>query len=61
VLPDILAREPHGFGATVRDGIVTLTGQVHTDREGRAVLEAVRHIQGVVSVRDRLGYPAGSP
>jgi CBS domain-containing protein len=62
VLPGILRTTPHGPDVTVRDGIVTLAGQLRGDHEGRAILEAVRHVQGVVAVRDRLTYPAhGSP
>ena len=58
LLPDILLTVPHGFDVTVRDGIVTMTGRLGSDHEGRAILEAVRHVQGVVAVRDRLSYPA---
>jgi len=59
VLPEVLRRAPAGFDVTVRDGIVTLAGQVRAEHEGRAILDAVRHVQGVVAARDRLGYPAG--
>lgn len=52
----------HGFPAdpgrlqvTVRDGIVTLTGPAGNGRARRDILEAVRHIDGVVAVRDQLG------
>lgn len=58
VLPGILATAPHRMGVTVRDGIVTLSGRVHGGPEGRNILEALRHVQGVVAVRDRLSYPA---
>lgn len=58
VLPDIVPTAPHALDVTVRDGIVTLAGQLRSDHEGRAIVEAVRHVQGVVAVRDRLGYPA---
>jgi CBS domain-containing protein len=59
VLPAIGATAPHGIVVTVRDGIVTLSGRASSDHEGRATLEAVRHVQGVVAARDRLSYPAG--
>jgi CBS domain-containing protein len=59
VLPGALQRTPRGFHVTVRDGIVTLSGRVAGDPEGKAVLDAVRHVRGVVAVRDRLGYPGG--
>jgi len=57
VLPQVVPTASHGLDVTVRDGIVTLAGRVGSDHEGRAVLEAVRHVQGVVSVRDRFSYP----
>ncbi len=58
VLPDVLGSVPHGLEVEVRDGIVTLSGQLGDDHEARAVTEAARHLQGVVAVRDRLSYPA---
>lgn len=62
VLPDVLHTAPRGVEITVRDGIVTVAGRLRGDHEGRAIVEAVRHVQGVVAVRDRLSYPAeGSP
>jgi predicted transcriptional regulator len=39
---------------TVKDGIVTLEGTPETAAIGRQVLSAVRRVQGVVAVRDRL-------
>ncbi len=41
----------------VRDGIVTITGDAQTDQAGRAIIDAIRHVQGVVAVRDRLSVP----
>ncbi len=41
--------------ATVEDGIVTLSGRPPTGQIGRDVIEAVRHIEGIVAVRDQLG------
>jgi CBS-domain-containing membrane protein len=46
--------------ATVHDGIVTLTGRPETDQAARDLVEAVRHIEGVIAVRDQLTYP-GTP
>jgi CBS domain-containing protein len=57
VLPEVLQRTPRGLDTKVRDGIVTLSGQPRSAREGQAILDAVRHVQGVVAVRDRLSYP----
>jgi len=45
------------FTVTVRDGIVTLEGTPETAPLGRNIVGRVRHVQGVVAVRDRLGYP----
>jgi CBS domain-containing protein len=44
------------FAVTVHDGVVTLTGRPETDQGGRDLVERVRHIEGVVAVRDRLSY-----
>jgi CBS domain-containing protein len=41
----------------VQDGIVTLFGQPSTGSVGREIVQRVRHVQGVVAVRDRLSYP----
>jgi CBS domain-containing protein len=62
VLPAILLTSPGGFAVAVADGIVTISGEADSDQASRAVLDAVRHVQGVVAVRDRLGHPrSGSP
>jgi CBS domain-containing protein len=45
------------FGVTVTDGIVTMTGRPESVSLGRDLLARVRHVQGVVAVRDRLTYP----
>ena len=42
---------------TVKDGIVTLAGEPETARLGHEIVRQVRHVQGVVAVRDRLEYP----
>ncbi len=57
VLPGVLHAAPKDFGAAVRDGIVTITGEPPTDEVGRAIIDAIRHVQGVVAVRDRLSVP----
>lgn len=44
------------FDVTVSDGIVTLTGTPETDEVGHEIVQRVRHVQGVVAVRDRLSY-----
>ncbi len=47
--------DPAGLKVTVEDGIVTLSGWPQTGQVGRDIIEAVRHIEGVVAVRDQSG------
>ena len=42
---------------TVQDGVVTLEGVPETNATGHAIVRRVRHVPGVVAVRDRLYYP----
>jgi CBS domain-containing protein len=49
--------DPSSFTVTVKDGIVTLGGRPQTAQQGRNILAEVWHVEGVVSVRDRLTYP----
>jgi osmotically-inducible protein OsmY len=49
------------FGVTVHDGIVTVTGPPQSDQAGHDLIEAIRHIDGVVAVRDQLSYPGKAP
>jgi CBS domain-containing protein len=51
--------DPSRFTVTVKDGIVTLAGHPDTAPQGRNILAEAWHIEGVVSVRDRLTYPEG--
>jgi CBS domain-containing protein len=50
-------QDPRRFKVTVKDGIVTLQGEPETADLGRELVRSARHVQGVVSVRDRLVYP----
>ena len=52
--PNVLM-DPEDLEVTVEDGIVTLSGRPLTGQIGRDVIEAVRHIEGIVAVRDQLG------
>jgi len=45
------------FTVTVVAGIVTLSGQVEREPVALSLLAAVRQVDGVVAVRDRLTYP----
>ncbi len=42
---------------TVNDGVVTLVGKAENREVGREIAHRIRHIRGVVAVRDRLSYP----
>jgi CBS domain-containing protein len=44
------------YGVVVHDGIVTLTGCPENDEAGHDLVERLRHIEGVVTVRDKLSY-----
>ena len=57
VLPGITPAAPKDLSVAVSDGIVTITGDAQTDQTGRAIIDAIRHVQGVVAVRDRLSVP----
>ena len=49
------------IGVSVRDGVVTLYGTAHAGDIAREITRRVRHIEGVVAVRDRLDYPPPGP
>ena len=50
--------DPAKFTVTVKDGIVTIEGTPETTQAGLDIIDAARHMEGVVAVRDRLTYPA---
>jgi CBS-domain-containing membrane protein len=56
LLGEFLA-DPRVFQVTVMDGIVTLSGRPETSETGHEIVRRIRHVQGVVAVRDRLDYP----
>ena len=56
LLGEFLA-DPQAYHVTVTDGIVTLSGRPETSETGQEIVRRVRHVQGVVAVRDRLTYP----
>jgi CBS domain-containing protein len=49
--------DPARFAVTVTDGVVTIEGAPETDLAGRDIIDAVRHVEGVVAVRDQLSHP----
>jgi CBS domain-containing protein len=62
VMPDTVATDPARFTVAVKDGIVTVEGTPETAVVGHDMIEEIRRVEGVVSVRDRLSYPrAGGP
>jgi CBS domain-containing protein len=54
-----LFADPDRFTVTVSSGIVTLEGRPETTARGREIVAETWHVEGVVSVRDRLTYPEG--
>jgi CBS-domain-containing membrane protein len=61
VILGMFAYDPAHFNVTVADGIATIEGAPETDLVGRDVIDAARHVEGVVAVRDRLSYPQDTP
>jgi CBS domain-containing protein len=51
--------DSRAFTVTVTAGVVTLGGPVDREPVALSLLDAVRRVDGVVAVRDRLSYPAG--
>ena len=49
--------DPRQFLVTVESGVVTMEGTPETAAFGHALIRKVRHVPGVVAVRDRLSYP----
>ena len=51
--------DPDHFIVAVKDGIVTLEGYPESAAKGRDIVVEAWHVEGIVSVRDRLTYPEG--
>ena len=49
--------DPRQFAVTVQDGVVTVAGSPETAALGHHIVRKIRHVQGVVAVRDQLSYP----
>jgi len=58
VMRDELGINPKDFKVRVKDGVVTLEGTPGTTVLGHEIVRRIRHVQGVVAVRDRLSYPS---
>jgi CBS domain-containing protein len=61
IVNDVLLHEflidPALFTVTVADGVVTVTGVPETADLGRNLMNRIRHVTGVVAVRDELSWP----
>jgi CBS domain-containing protein len=54
VLPAVRPAAPNDVKVAVSGGIVTISGKPQADQLRHAIIDAVRRVQGVVAVRDRL-------
>jgi CBS domain-containing protein len=52
-----LRTDPVALTVEVKEGIATLGGTAETSDFGDQIVERVRHVRGVVAVRDRLSHP----
>jgi CBS domain-containing protein len=61
IVDDIILHEflvdPALFTVTVADGVVTIAGTPETADVGRNLMNRIRHVTGVVAVRDELSWP----
>jgi CBS-domain-containing membrane protein len=49
--------DPAVFTVTVTEGVVTVQGSLKSEDVGHNLIARIRHLQGVVAVRDELNYP----
>jgi CBS domain-containing protein len=56
VIVGTLLTDPARFSVTVKDGVVTVEGTPENASVGHDMIEEIRHVEGVVAVRDRLSY-----
>jgi CBS domain-containing protein len=61
VIVNAFLEDPVKFSVTVQAGVVTLEGSPDTLSLGHELVRKIRHVQGVVAVRDRLSYPDSFP
>ena len=61
IISEVIPRvsEPSWYSVSVKDGIVTVEGTPETVPSAREVLARIRHVQGVVAVRDHLPAAPG--
>ena len=61
VILDTYLMDPLRFRVTVKDGVVTMSGDPESALVGHEIIDTIRHVEGVVAVRDRLDYPSDEP
>jgi CBS domain-containing protein len=61
VIGEAFVLDPLAFEVGVADGLVTLAGPVEDEQVAASLIAAVRQVDGVVSVRNRLRYPPYQP
>ncbi len=61
VIADGFLLDPGQFTVTVQAGVVTVEGSAESVALGHDLVQKIRHVQGVVAVRDRLSYPDAFP
>jgi CBS domain-containing protein len=57
VIVGTVLTDPARFTVTVKDGVVTVGGKPENASLGRDMIGEIRHVEGVIAVRDRLSYP----
>ena len=61
VIVEGFLQDPDQFTVDVQAGVVTLEGSPDSVALGHDLVGKIRHVQGVVAVRDRLNYPEAFP
>jgi len=56
VIKHDFAMDPARFEVTVKDGRVTVEGTIERRSQAPSLMHAIRHVEGVVSAQDHLGY-----
>jgi osmotically-inducible protein OsmY len=57
VIRDGFTIDPAAFSVIVNDGVVTMAGRPESNDVGHDLVQRIRHVPGVVAIRDRLSYP----
>lgn len=57
VIADQFVLDALAFNVTVASGVVTISGSLDSQPVAVSLLAAIRQVDGVVAVRDRLSYP----